>query len=160
MGVGGQCHAPAALSPGKTRYPLYWGLGRTQDPSGRMRKISPTPGFDPQTDQPVASRCTDWAIPVPIDCYGTKRSFKFGHPVVFPPNNYTNSCLHILFCIKHDRSQADLRAGWKEDMSLPLTKVPVRRTAPRPTLPNAPVRLALTTSAKQSPPPPPRSTWC
>jgi hypothetical protein len=24
MGVGGQRHAPAALPPGKTRYPLYW----------------------------------------------------------------------------------------------------------------------------------------
>ena len=29
----------------------------------RVRKISPTPGFDAQTVQPVASRYTDWAIP-------------------------------------------------------------------------------------------------
>jgi len=28
-----------------------------------MRKISPTPGFDPRTVQPVASRYTDYAIP-------------------------------------------------------------------------------------------------
>ena len=28
MGVGGQHHAPAALPPGKTRYPLYRRLGR------------------------------------------------------------------------------------------------------------------------------------
>jgi len=27
MGVGGQCHAPAALPQGKTRYPLYRRLG-------------------------------------------------------------------------------------------------------------------------------------
>jgi hypothetical protein len=27
MGVGGQRHAPTALSPGKTRYPLYGKLG-------------------------------------------------------------------------------------------------------------------------------------
>jgi len=28
----------------------------------QVRKISPTPGFDPRTVQPVASRYTDWAI--------------------------------------------------------------------------------------------------
>jgi len=27
-----------------------------------MRKMSPPPGFDPQTVQPVASRYTDWAV--------------------------------------------------------------------------------------------------
>ena len=32
-GVGGQCHAPAALPPGKARYPLYRRLGR---PPGRV----------------------------------------------------------------------------------------------------------------------------
>ena len=41
MGVGGQHHAPAALPPGKTRYPLYRRLGGPQGPSGRVRKISP-----------------------------------------------------------------------------------------------------------------------
>ena len=30
-----------------------------QDRSGQVRKISPPPGFDPRTVQPVASRCTD-----------------------------------------------------------------------------------------------------
>ena len=59
MGVGGQHHAPAALPPGKTRYPLYRRLGRPQGRSGRVRKISPPPGFDPRTVQPVASRYTD-----------------------------------------------------------------------------------------------------
>ena len=54
---------PAALPPGKTRYPLYRRLGRPRGRSGRVRKIWPTPGFDPQTVQPVASRYTDWAIP-------------------------------------------------------------------------------------------------
>jgi hypothetical protein len=52
-------HAPAALPPGKTRYPLYRRLGGPQSRSGRVRKISPPPGFDPQTVQPVASRYTD-----------------------------------------------------------------------------------------------------
>ena len=57
----GQRHAPAALYPGKTRYPLYRRLGGPQGRSGQMRKIAPPPGFDPRTVQPVASRCTDWA---------------------------------------------------------------------------------------------------
>ena len=63
MGVGGQHHALAALPPGRTRYPLYRRLGRPQGRSGRRRKISPLPVFDPRTVQPVASRYTDWAIP-------------------------------------------------------------------------------------------------
>ena len=32
MGVGGQHHAPVALPPGKTRYPLYRRLGRPPGP--------------------------------------------------------------------------------------------------------------------------------
>ena len=63
MGVGDQRHAPAALPPGKPLYLLYRELGRSQGRSGRVRKISPPPGFDPRTVQPVASRYTDWAIP-------------------------------------------------------------------------------------------------
>ena len=63
MGVGGQCHAPAALRPGNTLYPLYRRLGGPQGRSGEMRKISPAPGFDLGTVQPVANRCTDYAIP-------------------------------------------------------------------------------------------------
>jgi hypothetical protein len=62
MRVGGQRHAPAVLPPGKTRYPLCRRLGGAQGRSGRVRKISPPPGFDPRTVHPVASRNTDWAI--------------------------------------------------------------------------------------------------
>ena len=65
MVVGGQRHAPAALPPGKTRYPFYRRLGGPQGRSGQVRKISPPPGFDPRTVQPVASRYTDWAILAP-----------------------------------------------------------------------------------------------
>ena len=61
-GVVGQRHAPAALPPGKTRYPLYKKLGGPQGRGGRVQKISIPPGFDPRTVQPVASRCTDWAV--------------------------------------------------------------------------------------------------
>jgi hypothetical protein len=46
----------------KTRYPFYRRLGGPQGRSGRKRKISPPPRFDPRTVQPVASRYTDWAI--------------------------------------------------------------------------------------------------
>jgi hypothetical protein len=54
---GGQHHAPAALPPGKTRYPLYRRLGGPQGRAGRVRKISPPPGFDPRTVQRVARLC-------------------------------------------------------------------------------------------------------
>jgi hypothetical protein len=55
---------PGRFTPGKeTRYPFYSRLGGPQGRSGRLRKISPPPGFDPPTVQPVASHYTDWAIP-------------------------------------------------------------------------------------------------
>jgi hypothetical protein len=62
MGVGGQGHAPAALPPGKTRYPLYRRLCGPQSPSGQVRKISPPPGFEPWTVQLVASRYTGFSF--------------------------------------------------------------------------------------------------
>ena len=37
-------------------YPLYTRLGGPQGRSGRVRKISPPPGFDPRTVQSVANR--------------------------------------------------------------------------------------------------------
>jgi len=66
MGVGGQLHAPAALSHEKTPYQLHRRLGGLQGRSGRVRKISTSPEFDPRTVQPVPSRYTDCAIPGPI----------------------------------------------------------------------------------------------
>jgi len=45
--------------PWKTCYPLYRRLGDPQGRSGQVRKISPPPGFDPRTVQPVASRYAD-----------------------------------------------------------------------------------------------------
>jgi hypothetical protein len=51
------------FTPGKTRYPLYRRLGRSQDCYGLVRKISPQTGFDPRTVQSVvACRYTDYAI--------------------------------------------------------------------------------------------------
>jgi hypothetical protein len=48
-GVDCEHHAPAALPPGKTRYPLYRRLGGPQGQSGRVRKTLPLSGFDPRT---------------------------------------------------------------------------------------------------------------
>jgi hypothetical protein len=59
VGVGGQRHAPADIPPGMTRHPFYRRLGGPQGRSGRVRKISLPPGFDPRTVQAVVSRCTD-----------------------------------------------------------------------------------------------------
>ena len=56
---------PGRFVPGKeTRYPLHRRLFGLQGCSGRVRKTSPLPGFDPLSFQPVASRYTDRAIPV------------------------------------------------------------------------------------------------
>jgi hypothetical protein len=61
MWVGGQRHAPTALSPPAiSRYPLYRRLDGPQDWSGLMRKISPPPPrFDPGILNSAASRHTD-----------------------------------------------------------------------------------------------------
>ena len=45
-----------------SRYPLYRRLDGTDNRSGRVWKISPPPGFDPRTVQPVTSRYKDWTI--------------------------------------------------------------------------------------------------
>jgi hypothetical protein len=42
------------LPPGKTRYPLCRWLGGPQGQSGQVRKISPPPGFDHRSVQPVS----------------------------------------------------------------------------------------------------------
>jgi hypothetical protein len=58
--VGWSTPRPDRFTPqGKTRYPLYRNLVGPQGRFGRVRKISPPPGFDPRTSQPVASRYTD-----------------------------------------------------------------------------------------------------
>ena len=45
MGVGGQHHAPAALPPIKTQYPLYRRLGGSQGQCVQVRKMSPPTGI-------------------------------------------------------------------------------------------------------------------
>ena len=60
-GEGSASRPGRSLPPGKTWYPMYRRLGEPQGRSGQVRKISPPPGFDPRTVQPVASRYNDYA---------------------------------------------------------------------------------------------------
>ena len=64
MEVGGQRNSPASLPPGKTQCQLYRRIVKPQDRSGRLRKMSPPPEFDPRTSQLVASRYIDYVIPL------------------------------------------------------------------------------------------------
>ena len=60
-GEGSASRPGRSLPPGKTRYPLYRRLGGPHGRSGQVRNISPLPGFDHRTVQPVASCYTDYA---------------------------------------------------------------------------------------------------
>ena len=53
MRVGGQRHAPAALTEGYP-VPIVQASGRAQGLSGRVRKISPSPGLELWTVYSVA----------------------------------------------------------------------------------------------------------
>jgi hypothetical protein len=61
-------------------------LDGPQGRSGRVRKISPPPGFDPRTTQPVASRYTDWAIPAHyiFKCIQFKITNKYILTIIIP----------------------------------------------------------------------------
>ena len=100
------------LPPRKTRCSLYRRLGGHQVRSGQMRKISPPPGFDPRTVQPVASRYTDWAtrptnfkkfhffFRLPISYYKTFPGFNVRSysPVCLKSDTYsTNILLNIQY---------------------------------------------------------------
>ena len=66
-GDGRSTPRPGRFTPRKeTRYPFYRKLGGPLGRSGRVRKIWPSPGFDPRTVHPVASRYTDYPIPAPV----------------------------------------------------------------------------------------------
>jgi hypothetical protein len=55
---------PGYFAPRKeTWYPLCRKLGGPNGWSGQVWKISPPPGFDPQTIQPLSSRYTNYSIP-------------------------------------------------------------------------------------------------
>jgi hypothetical protein len=103
MEVGDQRHTPAVLPPGKTRYLMYRRLGGPHGQSGRMRKISHLPGFDPRTFQPVASRYTDWAIPAHHNGKEWNELAKVGGGV-----NINEYCF-IIISVTHFRISASLK---------------------------------------------------
>jgi hypothetical protein len=82
-----------SLPPGKTRYPLYMGLGGPQGRSGQAQKISPTLGFDPRTVQPVASRYIDYATrpTTPKKCLVILRLPFFSHSIYLFLNSTVKS---------------------------------------------------------------------
>jgi len=56
---------PGRFTPGKdTRYPLYRRLRGPRGRSERLRKISPTPRFEPLFVKPVDSHCTDTSLTI------------------------------------------------------------------------------------------------
>ena len=57
------------LPPGKTGYPFYRRLGGPHGRSGRVRKVSPLPGFDPRTVQPVAQSLYRLSYRAPLEDY-------------------------------------------------------------------------------------------
>jgi hypothetical protein len=72
MGVGGQCYVLVAVNSRKHRYPFYR-LGGPYGWFGPVRKISPSPGFDPRTLQYVVSCYTDCAIPAHVELVYIKK---------------------------------------------------------------------------------------
>jgi hypothetical protein len=53
---------PGRFNPGKDPLPIVQEVGGPQSRSGRVRKFSPPPRFDPRTFQPVVSRYADGYI--------------------------------------------------------------------------------------------------
>jgi len=66
MGIGGQQHPPAPLPqerPGTLCAQVWVDFGVNVD---GCHKISTPPAFEPQTNQPIASCCTDCAVPAVV----------------------------------------------------------------------------------------------
>jgi hypothetical protein len=111
---------PGRFTPGReTRYPLYRRLGGPQGRSGRLRKVSPPPGFDSRTVQPVASRHSDYAIPAHIYVVVWLYLWWYGHKL----SNTGALCM----CSIHFISIS--AAGRVLDISVPLRVVSLQRTA-------------------------------
>ena len=82
------------LSPGKTWYPLYRGLGGPQGRSGRAENLV-SPGFDPRTVQPLVSRYTDWATRPTSLIVAVDISFEAGELFVFEPGGVGGADRHM-----------------------------------------------------------------
>ena len=119
MGMAGQGHALAALSPGKN-FCVHFAGSRVGFGAGLDGwKISPTPlGFKPQTAQNFASRYADYAILaarmyVNI-MYYTGRSFRSGNirrgaDDTFPPATDDSACCVVVSPpLPHVKKKKDL----------------------------------------------------
>jgi hypothetical protein len=99
-------------------YPREWpGTHCTGDwvgRSGRVRKISPPPGFNPRTVQPVASRYNDWAIAA-HNKY-TKISFIFFCFITF-------NLVFGLYCSFSSRRDPGFRISWDKPVEIPLSHI-------------------------------------
>ena len=88
---------PSCFTPGNEIRYQFIGDWRPQGRSGRVRKISPSPWFEPLTAQPVDSRYTDWAIPAHVTLVGKLNYYK--ECSVF------NAFKLLIFCMIHVRGQ-------------------------------------------------------
>ena len=125
VGVGGQRDAPAAFP--RERPGAHMRLAGSHGRSGRVRKISPTPGFDPRTVQPVASRYTDWAIPdylkkflyiAIIPFVWATKTYREGQLCLRRvPDLHTSPCrmceIRNTCCAEYTRIQARLSGKWR-----------------------------------------------
>ena len=108
-GFGWSTPRPGRFTPGKeNRYPFCRRLGVPQDQSEQMQKISPRPGLDPLTVQPVASLYTDWAIPARASILyrsiiGRKRLYSACSP---------SNCATVCRCLKRTPRVSSLSA-WR-----------------------------------------------
>jgi hypothetical protein len=99
-GEGSASHPSRSLSLGKTQYSLYKRWGGPQAQSGQVQKISPPPGFDPQTVQPVAIHYTDYAARPTVPIEVCENEFPviltLGTPDIVPPLVTTTSlCCYL-----------------------------------------------------------------
>ena len=139
MGVGCQHHAPAALPPGKTQYPLHRRLGGPQGLSEQVRKISPPPGFDPRTVQPVASRCIGSSNPAIfhkllinislIQFFFNRMLLKFPSPYLYKilTRMYTKKCALPDYYVT---SSCNSLPTFRENLSVPFSRVKILDTWP------------------------------
>jgi hypothetical protein len=105
-------------------YQLYRRLGGPQGRSARVWKITLTPGFDPRTVQPVASRYTAYAIPAHLASrFGFPNlyfSFRFPTSVFYKfINSHPPPLLATFLTTLGFITQVDLR----QDLSLEVMKL-------------------------------------
>jgi len=86
MWMGGQHHAPAALPPGKTRYPLYRRLGGPQGRSGGVRKNLASTGIRSPDSPSRSESLYQLSYPGPPSIYRTQNNF-FKHMSTLEDDN-------------------------------------------------------------------------